>query len=183
MRGILMLWLFSGLSAAGAVPQLEGRWKADCKPGFAPQTSIRPGLRFRGSRLAFTLAYFAGEGCAEPAYDYRWESHFSAGAEDPESLIAPIDFELRAIWVVPRSRATAEVFNAELYCGLGDWRVNGPKLVTGRKCDGNQLGVKGYRAYNVLRLKDERLELSPEQSVGNPEKRPQEPGACFYERS
>jgi len=178
MSRLISLLLLFPVSAHAADPALTGRWLKDCQD-LSPQ-SQREALEIDASVFRYHITRHSEAGCQKPLYTFTWEARYSTPALGNAPLA--IDFELDRITVTPHTARQAIRFATDAHCGLTDWKALEPTEVTGRRCDGNQLAKRGYKAYGLYELSAEgRLTLDPRRSAPKPENRPKEAGPSVFE--
>ena len=169
-------------AAAGEPAEIEGRWLQRCLLG-QPHGGVQNDVSIKDDSLEFTRRHAEDPRCRLPSFDFVWSATFTVRGEAPGlSGAKNIDFTLKTITVIPRQAATARDFNASRFCGKDGWAVNQPQEVTGGKCGGNQLGRKGYQAYNIFKVDGDLLYLHFEASVGRESDRPTKLSPEFYRR-
>lgn len=172
---------------------IEGNWEGDCFP-LGPQQSAKGFVLVRGSLLNYTLQHHQGLDCNNAVYNLTWFSTFEVRENNNEtpkegqvehekkklSQVYEIDFVLQTIVGLVHTEEAARDLSGKTFCGYNDWDTQSAKEVTGRKCDDNQLASKGFEAFDLLRLEEEKLYFSPWTYGAVPADRPRETGLQFF---
>lgn len=160
---------FCTLGALAQAQQLVGTWQRECQ--VTERGSLKEILTSNQDQLSFTMIHYEDTLCQEESYRFSWQAYFELEPMEAGGVY-PINFVLTAIYVTPMQEETAQRFNQMQFCGLRGWDIHQRKEVSGRICGGNQLGRKGYRAFNRVKALDNHIYVDINASSGDRSERP-----------
>lgn len=161
---------------------LTGLWKTGCKLGLSKEQDIN------GRETVTTENFYQDRFCQNPSFQFKTTGLI--GFSDENSIW--IDFVYTEVEITVLREEVIQDLNTRQVCGLNDWEVAKPKVITGLRCalfnvsKETQISKAGDQKFGIYKLENDRLyfgQLTRETDGSDSLKRPTTWAEDFYQKS
>lgn len=164
----LAIFSFSAISEASIAP---GLWSTGCVNGLKKEQT------YNAKQVLTAEHFYQDAACQDESFLFETNGRVNYPADDPGF----VDFVYVEIQLTLFKKAVVDDFNQRRVCGLSDWQLAVPQLITAKKCalfnysKETQIPAAGDLRFGLYAIEENRLyygQLSPAYDSSTPAKRP-----------
>lgn len=159
------------LAAAEAERNLQGSWAMKCDRGLHKQH------QFNGNQSITTEFFHQDQECLKESFRFKTTGLYELSLENPDWM----NFKYQQIELTVFVSAVVADFNDRVVCGLTNWKVGEPQVITGLPCalfnynKPTQIPKAGEQKFGIYKIENNKLffgQLTKETDGSTEQKRP-----------